>query len=117
MIMMAYAISFCSAHKIDELLTGYLYGKEEWKNRRTYKLMTGDNSPQFVDMLNLMSGVGFSHQVRIRAPFYESSWDKQEVHSIGEMLGVDFTKTYSCYFTPECGKCDNCLLRKEILGE
>lgn len=114
LIMMAYAMAYCSAHKIDELLTGYLYGKEEWQNRRTYKLMTGDNSPQFVDMMNLLSSVGFSHQIRIRAPFYEQQIDKQGVIDIGKNYHIDYSKTYSCYFIPECGVCDNCLLRKSL---
>jgi 7-cyano-7-deazaguanine synthase in queuosine biosynthesis len=117
MIMVAYALSFCSAHNIDELYAGYLYGEEEWENRRTYKLMTGDNSPQFVDMMNLLTNVGLSHQVRIRAPFYERKWSKKDVYEYGKKVGVDFDKTYSCYFIPACGKCDNCLLRKQIMGE
>ena len=115
MIMLAYALAYCSANKIDELLVGYLYGEEEWEKRRTYKLMTGDNSPQFVDMMNLLSNVGLSHQVRIRAPFYERHWSKKDVIAKGKELGVNFEKTYSCYFIPECGVCDNCLLRKELL--
>lgn len=114
MIMMAYVMAYCSAHKIDELLTGYLYGEEEWNKRRTYKLMTGDNSPQFVDMMNLLSTVGFSHQIRIRAPFYEKRMSKKDVVNMGQHLGVDYNKTYSCYFIPACGVCDNCLLRKEL---
>jgi 7-cyano-7-deazaguanine synthase len=115
MIMMAYAMAYCSAHKIDELLTGYLYGEIEWENRRTYKLMTGDNSPQFVDMLNLLSTVGFSHQIRIRAPFYEQKMAKLDVIEFGKQLGINYDMTYSCYFIPACGVCDNCLLRKEYL--
>lgn len=115
MIMVAYAMAYCSAHKIDELLTGYLYGEVEWENRRTYKLMTGDNSPQFVDMMNLLSQVGFSHQIRIRAPFYEQKMAKLDVINLGKSLGVDYNMTYSCYFIPACGVCDNCLLRKEYL--
>lgn len=114
MIMMSYVLAYCSAHKIDELCTGYLYEEEEWCNRRTYKLMTGDNSPQFVDMMNLMSTVGFSHQVRIRAPYYELKYSKMDVYNMGVDLGVDFSKTCSCYFDPVCGVCDNCLLRKQI---
>lgn len=116
MIMVAYVLAYCSTYAIDELLAGYLYGEEEWQKRRTYKLMTGDNSPQFVDMINLMSTMGFSHQVRFRAPYYEQRLSKQEVSEIGSKLGVDWVKTYTCYFIPPCGKCDNCLLRKQILG-
>jgi 7-cyano-7-deazaguanine synthase len=115
MIMIAYALSYCSAMKIDELLTGYLYSEEEWAKRRSYKLMTGDNSPQFVDMMNLLTNVGLSYQTRIRAPYYESKWSKKDVIDYGKSQGINYSKTYSCYFTPECGICDNCLLRKQFL--
>lgn len=117
MIMMAYAMAYCSAHKMDELLAGYLYGDDEWNKRRTMKMMTGDNSPQFVDMMNLLTGVGLSHQIRIRAPFYDERLNKHDVYSLGKCFGIDFKKTYSCYFYPPCGKCDNCLLRKEIMED
>jgi len=117
MIMVAYAMAFCSSKRIDQLLAGYLYSEKEWMHRRSYKLMTGDNSPHFVDMINLMSMVGFSHQVRFRAPYYEMGLSKRDVYQIGLRLGVDFDKTYSCYFVPECGKCDNCLLREQIMTE
>ncbi len=115
LIMLSYALAYCSAHKIDELLVGYLYSEKEWNNRRSYKLMTGDNSPQFVDTMNIMSLMGFSYQVRIRAPFYEQKMSKKDVYELGCRLGINYEKTYSCYFTPECKVCDNCLLRKEII--
>lgn len=115
LIMIAHALGYCSSNKIDQLLVGYLYGEEEWTKRRTYKLMTGDNSPQFVDCINIASQFGFSHQVRIRAPFYERLLSKKDVYDLGINLGINFDKTYSCYFIPPCGKCDNCLLRNEIL--
>lgn len=114
-LMVTYAMAYCSAHQIDELLAGYLYCAEEWEKRRTYKLMTGDNSPQFVDAMNTLSGMGFTHQVRLRAPFYEKRWDKADVIAEGKRLGVDFDHTHSCYFVPACHKCDNCLLRDSLL--
>ena len=117
LIMVAYALAYCSAHKIDELLAGYCYSNEEWQLRRSYKLITGDNSPHFVDMINLLTLVGFSHQVRFRAPYYEKRLSKKNIVCLGRSLAVDFDKTYSCYFIPECGKCDNCLIRKEALYE
>ena len=116
-IMVLYAMAYCSTFKFDELLSGYLYGEEEWKKKRSYKLMTGDNSPQFVDMMNLLSTVGFTNQIRFRAPFYEKKWDKEEVIKQGLSLGIDYDKTYSCYFDPPCGVCDNCLLRKKYLKQ
>ena len=115
MIMIAYVFAYCSTYQIDEVLAGYLYASIEWQSRRTYKLMTGDNSPQFVDAMNNLTSMGLSHQTRLRAPFYERHLDKADVYEIGTQLGVDFSKTYSCYFIPECGVCDNCRLRAKII--
>lgn len=116
LIMLAYCMAYASAHKIDELWTGYLRGAKEWENARTYKMITGDNSPQFVDLLNLISFTGFSHQVRIRAPFYERRFDKRNVVALGRSLGVNYEYTHSCYWPSACGECDNCRLRADALG-
>lgn len=115
-IMVLYALAYCSKFKIDELQAGYLYSIEEWENRRSYKMITGDNSPHFVDMINLLSITGFSYQTRFRAPFYEKRWDKEAVINRGKKLKIDLKNdTYTCYFIPECGKCDNCELRNKYL--
>jgi 7-cyano-7-deazaguanine synthase len=116
-IMVLYALAYCSKNKIDELQAGYLYSEEEWNNRRTYKLITGDNSPQFVDIINQLSYLGFSYQVRFRAPYYEERMGKEEVIELGKKLNIDLiNKTYSCYFDIPCQTCDNCQLRKKYLG-
>ncbi len=116
-IMVLYALGFCASEKIDELWAGYLYSEKEWENRFTTKLLLGDNSPQFVDTINVLSLMGFSHSVRFRAPFYEERMNKSDAYYMGLSLGVDYDKTYSCYFSKPCGKCDNCLLRQQILGD
>lgn len=117
LIMLSYAMAYCSSNKIDEIQVGYLYGEEEWANRRSYKLITGDNSPHFMDLLNVLCITGFSHQMRIRAPFYEYRIGKPEVVQLGTTLGVNFKHTHSCYWPEPCGKCDNCLLRAKYLGD
>lgn len=116
LIMVAYCMAYASAHGIDELWAGYVRGPSEWANARAYKMFTGDNSPQFVDLLNVMAFMGFTRQVRIRAPYYEERMGKAEVVALGIRLGVDFAKTHSCYWPVACGKCDNCILRRDVLG-
>ena len=116
-IMVLYAIGFCASLELDELWAGYLYSKDEWKKRLTVKLLTGDNSPQFVDAMNTLSLMGFSHPVRFRAPFYEYKLSKDDVYEIGKEYEIDYSKTHSCYFPIPCHKCDNCLLRDAILNE
>ena len=116
LIMVSYAMAYCSANKIDELQVGYLRGPAEWENQRAYKMFTGDNSPQFVDLMNMMAFMGFSHQVRIRAPYYEERASKRDVAMQGASLGVNFDMTNSCYWPEPCGECDNCILRKDALA-
>lgn len=115
-LMVLYALGYCASEKIDELWAGYLYGQEEWEKRFTVKMLLGDNSPQFVDTINILALMGFSHSVRFRAPFYERRLEKADVYEIGKEYNVDYVKTYSCYFPVPCHKCDNCLLRDQILG-
>lgn len=58
-----------------------------------------------------IEGMGF----RIRAPLMH--WDKAEIIRRGTALGVDFSRTLSCY-DPDadsraCGRCDACRLRAQ----
>lgn len=115
LIMAAYCMAYASSIGADELWAGYLRSPAEWANQRAYKMITGDNSPQFVDAMNTMSFMGFSHQVRMRAPYYERRMSKDDVAELGFLLGVDFSLTHSCYWPDPCGKCDNCILRKKAL--
>jgi 7-cyano-7-deazaguanine synthase len=114
-IMVAYALAWASSYGVDELQVGYVRGEAEWKNHRSYKMITGDNSPQFVDAMNALTLYGFSHQVRIRAPYYEQRMDKNAVAALGQRLGVPWGHTHSCYWSTPCGVCDNCKLRAEAL--
>lgn len=116
-IMVLYALAYCSKQKIDELWMGYEYEEDEWEKSRSYKMITDDTSPHFVDALNLLAITGFSHHVRIRAPFLERRMDKSSILSKYPEYQIDLQKTYSCYFIPECGKCENCLLKKNAIDE
>jgi len=115
-IMLCYALAYCSANGIDELIVGYEYEKDEWPKIRTTRLMADDTSPHFLDTMNILALSGFSNVVRIRAPFYEQRMDKKEIIKKCLEEDVDLNMTYSCYFWPgPCGKCDNCLLKKEAI--
>lgn len=54
-------------------------------------------------------------QVLLRAPFTFKS--KRDIALLGQSLGLDFSKTWSCYKGGEihCGKCGTCVERKEAL--
>lgn len=55
--------------------------------------------------------------IKIIAPY--TSITKSDVAKIGKALGVDYSKTYSCYKGGEkhCGKCGTCVERKEALRD
>jgi 7-cyano-7-deazaguanine synthase in queuosine biosynthesis len=113
--MLAYALAWCSAHGFDELWAGYFLDADEWAHSRSYKMVTSDAGPQFVDAVNTVAVHGFSHHVRFRAPFIEERAAREEILAEGKRLGVDLKKdTYSCHFYPPCGTCFNCRMREDI---
>lgn len=69
----------------------------------------------FETMANLATKVGVSGGERIRIHTPLIHWSKAQIIARGLELGVDYSKTLSCYDpTPEgqsCGHCDACLLR------
>ena len=101
MIFLSYALSYCEANSIDEILLGFISTGNDYP----------DASPLFVDMMNLVarniSGVN------IHAPFSHLS----KLHVMTKLLsiGVDvndvLNHTITCN-TPikgkPCGECDSC---------
>lgn len=82
-----------------------------------------DCRPEFVQAmdtaLNLASkqAVETGKYIRIVAPLQHLS--KVEIISKGLEMGVDFSKTWSCYCGRElaCGKCPSCLIRLEAFSK
>jgi len=80
-----------------------------------------DCRPKFVaafeHMANLATRAGLedAERLRIRAPLISLS--KAEIIRRGEVLGVDYSLTVSCYQADAdgraCGRCDSCRLRRE----
>lgn len=72
-----------------------------------------DCRPEFVEALDKASRLGTYNSIRVEAPFV--SIKKWQIVKLGDSLGVDFSKTWSCYEGKEkhCGKCATCQERKE----
>jgi len=77
-----------------------------------------DCRPEFInayeEMANLATRAGVvGHQLIIHTPLIDLS--KAEIIHLGNELGVDYTKTVSCYQADEqgraCGVCDSCRIR------
>ena len=78
-----------------------------------------DCRPEYIDSFQKMgrlatkSGVEETEQLQIHTPLIDLK--KSEIIKLGIELGVDYSKTHSCYDPlgkdEPCGKCDACLLR------
>ena len=75
-----------------------------------------DCRPGFVDAMSKAMEEGTYEGVDIIAPF--TNITKGDIAAIGKRLGVDYSKTYSCYKGREkhCGRCGTCVERKEAMA-
>jgi 7-cyano-7-deazaguanine synthase len=71
-----------------------------------------DCRPAFFDRFNQMLAT-LGHTCYIAAPLIDCC--KAEVVKLGRELGVDFTRTSSCYRGTDCGRCEACRRRAEAL--
>ena len=106
-------LAWCAMNRYDRLYTGMYFCEREWANQWSRRMLTADNSPGFLVAMNNIAQYGFSHPVHIQAPFFEFGWNKYNIIDLGSSLGVNMTRTHSCYFPSPCGKCDNCLSREK----
>lgn len=71
----------------------------------------------FIDSMNDAMAYGTYNHIKVEAPF--TSLTKGQIAAIGGKLGIDYSKTYSCYKGGEkhCGKCGTCVERKEAFAD
>jgi 7-cyano-7-deazaguanine synthase len=70
-----------------------------------------DTTPEYVSSINQLLHIAFKN-ITLLAPFITK--DKEDIIALGNKLGVDFTKTISCYTSNNhCGSCLACRLRKQ----
>lgn len=76
-----------------------------------------DCRPEFIDNMSNAISFGTYENIKILAPY--TNITKSDIARIGKTLGLDYSKTYSCYKGGEihCGKCGTCVERKEALAE
>lgn len=76
-----------------------------------------DCRPDFVKAMSQAMSAGTYEGVEIFAPY--TNITKSDIARIGKRLGIDYTKTYSCYKggKKHCGRCGTCVERKEALAE
>ncbi len=76
-----------------------------------------DCRAEFIDAMSKAIHNGTYEGVEIVAPYTNIS--KTDIAKIGKRIGIDYSKTYSCYKGGEkhCGKCGTCVERKEALRD
>ena len=74
-----------------------------------------DCRPQFIDAMSKAMSSGTDTHVTVWAPY--TNITKAEIARHGKRLGIDYSKTWSCYKggAVHCGKCATCIERKEAL--
>lgn len=76
-----------------------------------------DCRPDFIQAMDGAATAGTFVNVRIEAPY--TNITKADIVRRGTTLGVDYSKTWSCYKGSDvhCGKCGTCVERKEAFLE
>lgn len=71
----------------------------------------------FIETMNKAISYGTDFNVEIFAPYTEIN--KTDIARRGKEIGVDYSKSYSCYKGGEkhCGKCGTCIERMEALRD
>jgi len=74
-----------------------------------------DCRPSFIEKLNLALEHGNNEKITVEAPY--SRMSKRDIAAEGKNMGLDYTKTWTCYRGGEaaCGECESCKARKLAL--
>ncbi len=92
-------------------------------DRLAYAAHTGDHAiypdcrPEFVEAVGRAIHLADWHEIYLYSPFLELT--KSQIVARGAELGVDFSRTWSCYEGGEihCGRCGTCFERREAFLE
>lgn len=105
-IMLAVACGIAESRGLDRVLIA---------NHNGDHAIYPDCREDFIAAMGKAMEAGTYEHISIDAPFTDIS--KTDIALIGKRLGIDYSKTYSCYKGGEkhCGKCGTCVERKEAL--
>lgn len=76
-----------------------------------------DCRKEFIKSMSDAMTNGTYEHIKVFAPY--TSLSKTQIARIGKEIGIDYSKTYSCYKGGEkhCGTCGTCVERKEALHD
>ncbi len=105
-IMLSFAAGIAESNNCDTILIANHFGDHA---------IYPDCRLDFVTEMKEAIMYGTTNKIKLLPPY--TKINKTEVALIGKELGVDFSKTYSCYVGGEihCGECGTCVERKEAL--
>lgn len=108
MVLLSLAAAYAEAAGVREVF----YGAQK-QDRYGY----WDCTPEFVERINELLALNRVRPVRVQAPFVAMS--KGDIVRLGVELGVDFSRTWSCYrgVPPACGTCPTCIERCAAFAE
>jgi len=108
MILLSLAAAYAEAHGI----TNIFYGAQA---QDAYGYW--DCTAEFVGRINSLLALNRGKPVRIHAPF--AGMSKTAIVAIGRKLGVDYSRTWSCYRggAEPCGSCPSCVERHKAMQE
>ena len=107
-IMLSIACGLAESRNLDSVLIANHFGDHS---------IYPDCCALFIKAMGDAMKLGTYAGIKIEAPYTDIT--KTDVAKIGKALGVDYSKTYSCYKGGEkhCGKCGTCVERKEALRD
>ena len=107
MIFLSYAIAYSIGNNIDEVWYGAHAGDH---------FIYPDCRPEFLESMDNAAGLCDPSKVSVKAPFI--NFNKEKIFKIGFDLGIDYSKTWTCYEGKElaCGKCGSCVERLEAFA-
>ena len=105
-IMLAIAAGLAESYDLDTVLLA---------NHGGDHTIYPDCRPEFIDAFDRAAHAGTYNGVRIVSPYCNIT--KRDIALRGRDLGIDYSRTYSCYKGGEkhCGRCGTCTERKEAL--
>ena len=105
-IMLAVAAGLAESYVLDAIMLA---------NHSGDHAIYPDCRPEFIDAFSAAVKAGTYNGVQVISPYCNIT--KRDIALRGKAIGVDYSKTYSCYKGGEkhCGKCGTCVERKEAL--
>ena len=107
-IMLSVACGLAESRELEKVLIANHFGDNA---------IYPDCRKGFIDAMSEAMKCGTYKGITIDAPY--TTITKTDIAKIGKSLGIDYSKTYSCYKGGEkhCGKCGTCVARKEALRD